>query len=98
MFTIENEDIFDKYASAHNVRAQIAKILDSQVLSQHTASQLKTIADQYEVVINLHDGKIVIPSEKKEIKYFLTFLSEKIYKGPLSGKTLISSSTREKEE
>ncbi len=98
MFTLSNETSFDKYASAHNVRGQIAKILDSEVLSQHSAHQLKEIATSYNININIQDDKIVIPTEKKDIKYFLTFLSEKIYKGPLSGKTLISSSTREKEE
>lgn len=98
MFTLSNENAFDKYSSAHNVRGQIAKILDSGVLSQHTASELKDIASSHDVNIVVENNKIVIPTEKKDIKYFLTFLSEKIYKGPLSGKTLISSSTREKEE
>lgn len=98
MFTLSNALSFDKYASAHNVRGQIAKILDSDVLSQHTAHQLKDIATSYNINIEVQNNKIVIPTEKKDIKYFLTFLSEKIYKGPLSGKTLISSSTREKEE
>lgn len=98
IFSIENEGSFDKYTSAHNVRGQIAKILDSEVLSQHSAHQLKEIATSYNINIDIQDDKIVIPTEKKDIKYFLTFLSEKIYKGPLSGKTLISSSTREKEE
>lgn len=98
MFTVSDEESFDKYASAHNVRGQIAKILDSAVLSQHTAQQLKEIAISYDINIDVQNDKIIIPTEKKDIKYFLTFLSEKIYKGPLSGKTLISSSTREKEE
>lgn len=98
IFTLSNEVSFDKYTSAHNVRGQIAKILDSDVLSQHTANQLKDIATSYNINIEIQDDKIVIPTEKKDIKYFLTFLSEKIYKGPLSGKTLISSSTREKED
>lgn len=98
MFSLTNEASFDKFVSAHNVRGQIAKILDSDVLSQHTANELKTIATSYNINIEIKDDKILIPAEKKNIKYFLTFLSEKIYKGPLSGKTLISSSTREKEE
>lgn len=98
MFTLGNEASFDKYTSAHNVRGQIAKILDSEVLSNHNAHQLKEIATSYNISIDIQNDKIVIPTEKKDIKYFLTFLSEKIYKGPLSGKTLISSSTREKEE
>ena len=98
MFTLGNEASFDKYTSAHNVRGQIAKILDSEVLSNHNALQLKEIATSYNISIDIQNDKIVIPTEKKDIKYFLTFLSEKIYKGPLSGKTLISSSTREKEE
>ena len=98
IFILGNEASFDKYTSAHNVRGQIAKILDSGVLSNHTACQLKEIATSYNISIDIQNNKIVIPTEKKDIKYFLTFLSEKIYKGPLSGKTLISSSTREKEE
>ncbi len=98
LFYLSNEEAFDKYSSAHNVRGQIAKILDSGVLSSHTATELKSIANNYDINITIQNEKIVIPTEKKDIKYFLTFLSEKIYKGPLSGKTLISSSTREKEE
>lgn len=98
LFSLSDEDAFDKYALAHNVRGQIAKILDSGVLSNHSATDLKNIATNYDIEINVVNNKVVIPKEKKDIKYFLTFLSEKIYKGPLSGKTLISSSTREKEE
>ncbi len=97
LFYLSDESAFDKYASAHNVRGQIAKILDSNVLHTHTAENLKTIANAYDINITVENGKIVIPTEKKDIKYFLTFLVEKIYKGPLSGKTLISSSSREKE-
>lgn len=98
LFSLSDEDAFDKFSLAHNVRGQIAKILDSKVLTQHSAAELKSIATNYDININIENDKIVIPKEKKDIKYFLTFLAEKIYKGPLSGKTLISSSTREKEE
>lgn len=97
-FAFEDESAFDKYAVAHNVRGQIAKILDSKVLEEHSAEDLKRKAHEYSIEINVQDNKIIMPTTKKEIKYFLVFLSEKIYKGPLSGKTLISSSTREKEE
>ena len=94
----KDEAVFDKYAAAHNVRGQIAKILDSKVLEEHSAEDLKQKAHEYAIEINVQNNKIIMPTTKKEIKYFLVFLSEKIYKGPLSGKTLISSSTREKEE
>lgn len=42
--------------------------------------------------------KVTIPKERERLKELLTFLSEKIYKGPLTGKTMISNSTRLKEE
>ena len=79
------------------MRTQIAKILDSKVLEQHDAKGLQSIASEFSINLRTNNNKIVIPKERESLKELLTFLSEKIYKGPLTGQTMISNSTRIKE-
>lgn len=98
IFELESSDDFVKLTEGQQTRSQIAKILDSKVLEKHDAQSLKNIANQFNIKINVNNNKVTIPKERERLKELLTFLSEKIYKGPLTGKTMISNSTRLKEE
>ena len=98
IFELESSDDFAKLTEGQQTRSQIAKILDSKVLEKHDAQSLKNIANEFNIEINVNNNKVTIPKGRERLKELLTFLSEKIYKGPLTGKTMISNSTRLKEE
>ena len=97
LFEIESDKDFSKLTEGQQVRTQIAKILDSKVLERHDAKGLQSIASEFSINLRTNNNKIVIPKERESLKELLTFLSEKIYKGPLTGQTMISNSTRIKE-
>lgn len=97
LFEIESDKDFSKLTEGQQVRTQIAKILDGKVLERHDAKGLQSIASEFSINLRTNNNKIVIPKERESLKELLTFLLEKIYKGPLTGQTMISNSTRIKE-
>lgn len=77
------------------VRRRIASILDRGVLSQYNAKQIKKIAkDTANLKLTVKGDKIVIPTEKKQMKIILAFLDEGIYKGVFSQEVYITNSKR----
>lgn len=97
IFEIESESDFTKLTDGVQVRTQIAKILDSGVLDAHNTTSLQNIASTMGISLKIKGDKLQIPKDRKEMKELLVFLSEKMYNGPLTGQTMISSSTRVKE-
>lgn len=76
------------------IRRKIAMINDSKVLTNYTASEIKTIAADTGVSIDIKEEKIVIPNDKETIKVILGFLDEEAYRGPFSQKTYLANSKR----
>lgn len=62
-------------------RRRIASILDSKVLKDYKAKEIKKIGQNVGISIKIEKDKIVIPSNKKELKDLFSFLDESIYKG-----------------
>ena len=62
-------------------RRRIASILDSKVLKDYKAKEIKKIGQNVGISIKIEKDKIVIPSDKKELKDLFSFLDESIYKG-----------------
>ena len=75
-------------------RRKIASINDSGMLSNYSANDIKKIAKKSGVIISIENDKIVIPSDKKELKKVLSFLDEEVYKGPLTTNTYITNSKK----
>lgn len=92
---IENLENFQKQASDSWVRRRIAIINDLKILESHTASEIKAIGKMAGIDIKIDKKKIVIPSEKKEMKKVIGFLVEEVYPGYFSkGTTYMANSKR----
>lgn len=90
---IENQEQFVESANSWE-RRKIASINDSRVLESFSVRQIKQLANKQGVTIQVEDGKIVIPTEKKERRLFLGFLDEEVYKGAFSQITYQTNSKR----
>lgn len=91
--SIENAEAFKGMANTW-IRRKIAMINDSNVLIDYTASEIKTLADESGVSLDIENEKVVIPNNKDRIKIILGFLDEEAYKGPFSKKTFLANSKR----
>lgn len=76
------------------IRRKIAMINDSQVLVNYTASEIKMLAAESGIDINIKEEAIVIPDDKEKVKVIIGFLDEEAYKGPFSQKTYLANSKR----
>lgn len=78
------------------VRKMVHSIKNSGVLDNYTVPQISTAAANFpDIPVSVNNGKITLPSSKKELKEVLHFLLEDIYKGPLSGSDFLTNSKRE---
>lgn len=76
-------------------RKKISLILQSGVLDRHPVAHIAGVANTMQLDIALTvDGKIVLPSNKTELKKILRFLDEDYYESPLSATRYISNSKR----
>ncbi|MEK0361604.1 Kiwa anti-phage protein KwaB-like domain-containing protein [Pseudomonas sp. CBC3] len=94
--SIEIADLSNFISQADSqVRKMAHTIKNSGILDSYSVNDISTAAASFPnlpVVIN--NGKIKLPSHKKELKEVLHFLLEDIYKGPLSGSDYLTNSKR----
>ena len=91
--SFENSEAFSSMANTW-IRRKIAMINDSNVLSDYTAVEIKSLASEAGVEIEVKDDKIVIPNDKDRVKIILGFLDEEAYKGPFSKSVYLANSKR----
>ena len=77
------------------IRRKIAMINDSKVLEIYPAQEIKKIAIDAGVDIEIENNKIKIPDDKEKIKLILGFLDEEAYKGPFSQNVYLANSKRQ---
>lgn len=79
-------------------RRKVASIKDAQTLRNKTADSIQQVANQYDIVLELREyngqHKVVLPTNKKELKTLLKFLDEDLYEGPLTGTRFETNSKR----
>lgn len=94
-------EIFDldlnwlKDNSDTTIRKQITLIQKSQVLVSASSRKIKTSAKKFNLIIDLEDGKLKLPNDKKMCKSILSFLNEQYYFGLISGRKFITNSKRD---
>ncbi len=77
------------------VRKKIALIRQSGVLENYTTEQIVASAQAFNVVVaTTDDNRIVIPSNKTELRRLLRFLDEDYYESALSQTRYVSNSKR----
>lgn len=91
--SFEDTETFKNVANTW-IRRKIAMINDSDVLVNYKASEIKKLAKDAGIKIEVENKKVVIPNDKEQIKVILGFLDEEAYKGPFSQNTFIANSKR----
>ena len=94
--SLEIADLSNFIAEADTqVRKMAHSIESSGLLDNYTANQISTAAANFtDIPVVVNNGKITLPSNKKDLKEVLHFLLEDIYKGPLSGSDYLTNSKR----
>ena len=88
-------DLEDFVLSADQVtRKLVNAVVASEVFDTCSPTDIKTAAKATQLEIELQNGKIVMPSGRREMKDLLQFLDESRYSGPLSGLPYVTNSRR----
>jgi hypothetical protein len=77
------------------IKKQITLIQNSNVLANANPKKIKTTANKFNLSIQLVDGKLILPNDKKQCKDILSFLNEQYYIGLITGKKFRTNSKRE---
>jgi len=77
------------------IKKQITLIQKSNVLLNANPKKIKTSANKFNLKIDLLNGKLVLPNDKKQCKDILSFLNEQYYIGLITGKKFRTNSKRE---
>ncbi len=76
-------------------RKMVHSIIRTDVLGNYTVDEISAASTDFPgIEININNGKLVLPDNKKELKDVLHFLLEDIYKGALSGSSYLTNSKR----
>ena len=77
------------------IRKKISTIVQSGILDSHTTAQIVATAQTFDVPVLLDEhNRIVMPSNKTDLRRLLQFLDEDYYRSPLSQTRFISNSKR----
>ncbi|MEA1847630.1 hypothetical protein U9K52_01790 [Chryseobacterium sp. MHB01] len=77
------------------IRKQITLIQKSQVIASASPRKIKASAKKFNLDIEMENGKLKLPNDKKVCKNILSFLNEQYYFGLISGKKFITNSKRD---
>lgn len=77
------------------IRKQITLIQKSQILESASPRKIKLSARKFNLEIEVEDGKLKLPNDKKICKNILNFLNEQYYLGLISGKKFLTNSKRD---
>lgn len=78
-------------------RKRFAMLRDSGILERYSSQQIRAHSQNYDIDIQLRDGKIVFPSDKPAAKRLLQFLNEELFRGAITETLYETNSKREAE-
>lgn len=90
---VDDEDLLKQNAD-QTCRKLIYAIARSGVLERHTADEIQVAAQGVGLGITINDGKIAVPTGRKELKQLLRFLDDGLYEASLSGQRYVTNSKR----
>lgn len=76
-------------------RKRFALLRDSGVLDQYGADEIKERSVGFDVEIEVTDGRIVFPADKRSAKKLLQFLNEELFRGAITETLYETNSKRE---
>ncbi len=83
-----------KAAADQPIRKMVHAVTRTNVLGNYTPAEILQSAASVGLVIALHDGKIAMPTEKRDIKTLFRFLDDGIYEAPLTKARYMANSKR----
>lgn len=81
-------------AADQTIRKLVHAIGRSGTLSNYSVSQIETACSAVGVGVTVHNGKLVMPTDRAEIKKLLRFLDDGLYEAPLTGVRYVTNSKR----
>lgn len=79
----EDADALATHASQWS-RKRFAMLREASVLDQYTVKQIQARSRGYDVEIQVSNGKIIFPAERRAAKRLLQFLNEELFRGPIT--------------
>jgi hypothetical protein len=76
------------------IRKQITLIQKAGILETAEPAKLSRKARKFDLTLNVQNGKIIFPCNKKECKAILNFLNEQYYIGAITGTKYVTNSKR----
>ena len=77
------------------IKKQITLIQKSRVLESANPKNIIKSANKFNLKIQIFEGKLILPNDKKQCKEILSFLNEQYYIGLISGKKFRTNSKRD---
>lgn len=76
------------------VRRLVHAITESRTLETYGVDQIQAAAEAVDTPVTVTDGRIVMPGGRREIKTFLRFLDDGLYRASLTGQRYVTNSKR----
>ena len=76
------------------IRRLVHAISNSGVLNKHGVVQIQTACNAVGLVVTVNNGRLIMPTDRAEIKKLLRFLDDGLYQAPLTGARYITNSKR----
>ncbi len=76
------------------IRKLVHAISRGGVLNNHTVAQIETACNAVGMVVAINNGKLIMPTDRAEIKKLLRFLDDGLYEAPLSGVRYVTNSKK----
>ena len=76
------------------MRKLVHAITRSGTLDMYDVNQIGVAAAEVEMPMDVVDGKVVMPTERRAIKTFLQFLDDGLYRASLTGQRYVTNSKR----
>lgn len=90
---VESIETF-KQAADQTIRKMVHAISKANVLANYTVQEISDKAAQLGLEVEVNEGKLVMPQERKAIKNLLRFLDDGIYEAALSATKYVTNSKR----
>jgi hypothetical protein len=101
LFEFEDQVLFKTNADSI-IRKKVALLQKNNVLQNLSVDDIQTVAnsfnqdlpEEHHINISINNGKLVIPTDKKQIKELLRFLDEDYVTAPLTKRKCLTNSKK----
>lgn len=80
--------------SDQTIRKLVHAISSHGILEKHTVSDIESACNRVGLVVSVRNGRLIMPTDRAEIKKFLRFLDDSLYQATLSRALYVTNSKR----